>query len=92
MSQERMTQRYFFFFFFFFFWLADFLVILYYDYILTLPREIQFFWPPHNKQGWFTLVCFLNRYIPLIGVLPIVVSYSISVNPVVRPSSLTFQV
>jgi len=57
-------------------------VTLYYDYILTLPREIQFFWPPHNKQGWFTLVCFLNRYIPLIGVLPIVVSYAISVNPV----------
>jgi hypothetical protein len=75
-----------------FFWLADFLVLLYYDYMLTLPREIQFLWPPHNKQGWFTLAFFINRYVPLIGFLPIAVSLFIPVNPAVRPSSLTFQV
>ena len=73
-------------------WLADFLVMLYYDYLLTLPREIQFLWPPHNKQGWFTLVYFLNRYIPIIGILPIAVSYLIPVNFAVRPSSLAFQI
>ena len=72
--------------------LADFLVMLYYDYLLTLPREIQLLWPPHNKQGWFTLACFLNRYVPVIGLMPIAVSYSIPVNPTVRPSFLTFQV
>jgi hypothetical protein len=76
----------------FFFWLADFLVMLYYDYVLTLPREIQFLWPPHNEQGWFALACFLNRYIPIIGVLPFAVSYFIRVKPSARPSSLTFQV
>ena len=71
------------------FLLANFLVMLYYEYMLTLPREIQFLWPPHNKQGWFTLAFFLNRYIPMIGVLPIAVSYFITVNTEVRPSSLT---
>ncbi|KAH9953071.1 hypothetical protein BC827DRAFT_1159434 [Russula dissimulans] len=49
-------------------------VILYYDYILTLPQEIEFLWPPHNKQGWFTIACLLNRYIPIVGYLPDIVS------------------
>jgi len=53
-------------------------VILYYDYILTLDREIEFFWPPHNKQGWFTIACLLNRYIPMLGYLPTVISYFIT--------------
>ena len=33
--------------------------------------------PPHNEQGWFTLSCFINRYILMIGVLLIAVSYFI---------------
>jgi len=65
------------------------LVILYYDYVLTLHREIQFLWPPHNKQGWFTIACLLNRYIPLLGYLPVVVSYVIRFNLSVRPSSVS---
>jgi hypothetical protein len=67
-------------------------VILYYDYMLTLPREIQFMWPPHNKQGWFTLAFLANRYIPLIGILPAVVSFFIPANVAVRPSSPAFEV
>ncbi|KAI0272850.1 hypothetical protein BGY98DRAFT_1066860, partial [Russula aff. rugulosa BPL654] len=55
--------------------------MLYYDYLLTLPQEIQFLWPPHNKQGWFTLACLLNRYIPMIGVIPVAISYFFPVNP-----------
>ncbi|KAI0245620.1 hypothetical protein BJV78DRAFT_1158487 [Lactifluus subvellereus] len=51
------------------------IALLYYDYTLTLSREIQFLWPPHNKQGWFTLACLLNRYLPVFGYLPSVVSY-----------------
>ena len=62
--------------------------MLYYDYVLTLPREIEFLWPPHNKQGWFTLACFLNRYIPVIGLSPITASYFFPVTSTVRPSSL----
>jgi len=55
-------------------------VILYYDYIITLPGEIQFLWPPHNKQGWSMATWFLNRYIPLLGYLPTVLSYFITVS------------
>ncbi|KAI9436126.1 hypothetical protein F5148DRAFT_1294683 [Russula earlei] len=55
-------------------------VILYYDYLLTLEREIRFLWPPHNKQGWFTTACLLNRYIPVIGHIPILVSYFITLD------------
>lgn len=62
-----------------------FLVVLYYDYFLTLPREILFLWPPHNKQGWFTSACLLNRYIPVLGSIPVVVSYFIPVDFEVRP-------
>ena len=74
------------------FLLTDFLAMMYYDYLLTLPREIQFLWPPHNKQGWFTFACFLNRYLPVIGLMPLAASYFIQVTPAVRPSSLIFQV
>ena len=54
---------------------SRFLAILYYDYLLTLPKEIEFLWPPHNKLGWFTLACLLNRYLPVFGYIPLVLSY-----------------
>ncbi|KAH9953072.1 hypothetical protein BC827DRAFT_1387381, partial [Russula dissimulans] len=56
------------------------MVVLYYDYILTLDREVQFLWPPHNKQGWFTMACLLNRYVPVLGYLPVVVSLFIKLD------------
>jgi len=55
-------------------------VILYYDYFLTLPQEISFLWPPHNKLGWFTFGSLLNRYIPVLGTIPVVVSYIFPVD------------
>jgi hypothetical protein len=54
--------------------------------MLTLPREIRFLWPPHNKQGWFTLTCFLNRYLPLFGHFPLVMTYFVPGEVSVRPS------
>ncbi|KAH9963064.1 hypothetical protein BJV74DRAFT_799741 [Russula compacta] len=54
--------------------------ILYYEYLLTLPREIQFLWPPHNKLGWFTFACLLNRYLPVLGHIPILASYFMIMN------------
>jgi Family of unknown function (DUF6533) len=63
------------------------LVILYYDYVLTLPPEIKFLWPPHNKQGWFTLACLLNRYIPVLGHVPFAMSYFVPGSFPVRSSS-----
>ncbi|KAH9169212.1 hypothetical protein EDB89DRAFT_1494129 [Lactarius sanguifluus] len=50
------------------------LAILYYDYLLTLPLEIQYLWHP-NKLGWFTVACLLNRYLPIFGHIPLAVSY-----------------
>jgi len=50
-------------------------VILFYDYALTLDREIQFLWPPHNRQSWFTFGCLLNRYLPLLGHIPFFVTF-----------------
>jgi Family of unknown function (DUF6533) len=55
-------------------------VILYYDYMLTFSREVQFLWPPHNKQGWFTIGCLLNRYLPLLGHLPYVIIFFVPEN------------
>lgn len=50
------------------------LAILYYDYLLTFPLEVQFLWSPGN-QGWLTLACLINRYLPLFGHIPLAVSY-----------------
>jgi hypothetical protein len=60
-------------------------VVLFYDYFLTLPREVRYLWPPRNKLGWFTSACLLNRYLPLFGSMPVVVTYFISVDFKVRP-------
>jgi Family of unknown function (DUF6533) len=51
------------------------LVIQYYDYSLTLSREIQFLWPPHNKQGCFTTASLLNRYLPLLGHISYLITF-----------------
>ncbi|KAH9981111.1 hypothetical protein BGW80DRAFT_309032 [Lactifluus volemus] len=51
------------------------IAIQYYDYVLTLSREIQFLWPPHNKQGWYTMACLLNRYLPLFGHLSFFITF-----------------
>jgi Family of unknown function (DUF6533) len=63
---------------------CPFLAILYYEYALTLPREIQYLWPPHNKLGWFTITCLLNRYLAVLGHIPAVVSYFLSGSKTVR--------
>jgi len=65
------------------------MVILYYDYMLTLDREIEFLWPPYNEQGWVTAACLLNRYISVLGYLPLVVSFLITLDFPVRLSSVT---
>ena len=38
-------------------------VILYYDYLLTLPDEITFFW--RRKRSSVSILFFLNRYLPM---------------------------
>jgi len=46
-------------------------VILYYDYGLTFRMEISAFWSP-LQYDWGTTVFLLNRYITLLGHLPVV--------------------
>ncbi|KAF8513994.1 hypothetical protein BU17DRAFT_94856 [Hysterangium stoloniferum] len=47
--------------------------ILYYDWLLTLPEEIDRYWRP--KCTGPTILFFLNRYIPFIVFIPIMISY-----------------
>ncbi|KAI6040481.1 hypothetical protein EDC04DRAFT_2995445 [Pisolithus marmoratus] len=47
-------------------------VILYYDYLLTLRREVDFFWmKPHGS--WMFALFVANRYITLLGRVPTMV-------------------
>ncbi|KAF8273738.1 hypothetical protein EI94DRAFT_1172575 [Lactarius quietus] len=52
--------------------------ILYYDYFLTLSREVDRFWHlgPHS---WASIVFFANRYIALLGHIPLL--YGVIANP-----------
>lgn len=52
--------------------IVTFIVILYYDYALTLSREVEFFWPYENRVGWVSFFYFLNRYVAIFGYIPIV--------------------
>ncbi|KAH9039463.1 hypothetical protein EDB83DRAFT_2677732 [Lactarius deliciosus] len=48
--------------------------ILYYDYALTLSREVEYFWPNPYRMGWVSSIFFLNRYFAIFGYIPIVIS------------------
>ncbi|KAI9443985.1 hypothetical protein H4582DRAFT_2125947 [Lactarius indigo] len=47
--------------------------ILYYDYALTLSREVEYFWPNPYRTGWVSSVFFLNRYFAILGHIPIII-------------------
>ncbi|KAH9023394.1 hypothetical protein EDB85DRAFT_2277903 [Lactarius pseudohatsudake] len=47
--------------------------ILYYDYALTLSREVEYFWPNPYRTGWVSSIFFLNRYFSVFGHIPIVI-------------------
>ncbi|EJC99205.1 uncharacterized protein FOMMEDRAFT_31296 [Fomitiporia mediterranea MF3/22] len=46
------------------------LTILYYDYFLTLGREIRLIW--RKKSNLVAIVFFLNRYVSILGSVPII--------------------
>ncbi|KAH9059741.1 hypothetical protein EDB87DRAFT_735933 [Lactarius vividus] len=48
--------------------------ILYYDYALTLSREVEYFWPNPYRTGWVSSIFFLNRYFAIFGHIPIVIN------------------
>ncbi|KAN0136123.1 hypothetical protein V8E53_005983 [Lactarius tabidus] len=47
---------------------------VYFNSITNLAPLVQFLWSPGN-QGWLTLACLINRYLPLFGHIPLAVSY-----------------
>lgn len=48
----------------------DLAAILYYDYILTFGDEIQFVWG--RKRSSVTLLFFANRYVSILGNIPVI--------------------
>ncbi|OCH88687.1 hypothetical protein OBBRIDRAFT_734008, partial [Obba rivulosa] len=50
--------------------------ILYFDYFLTLPEEIERFWTRSgNTFFWTSLLFVMNRYLPLLGSIPIIFEF-----------------
>ncbi|KAL5514378.1 hypothetical protein ACEPAG_2466 [Sanghuangporus baumii] len=45
--------------------------ILYYDYLLTFGDEVRFFWR-RRKANSVTILFFLNRYLSILGIIPVV--------------------
>ncbi|KAI6011353.1 hypothetical protein EDC04DRAFT_3121972 [Pisolithus marmoratus] len=52
---------------------ACFAAILYYDYLLTLRREVDFFWMK-PRRSWMFVLFVANRYITLLSRVPAMVS------------------
>ena len=48
----------------------DILAILYYDFILTLPLEIDRFWVGSRSLSTVSLVFFMNRYLSVAFSIP----------------------
>lgn len=49
-------------------------IILYYDYFLTLSAEIANYWPPRRPLTWLSGLFLATRYITLLGYIPVFVS------------------
>jgi hypothetical protein len=53
-------------------------VILYYDYFLTLPKEVEGYWRA-GSYTWASILFLANRYVAVLGHLPLFYVYL--VNP-----------
>ncbi|KAI0651323.1 hypothetical protein C8Q79DRAFT_897161, partial [Trametes meyenii] len=49
------------------------LALLYYDFVLTIPQEIERYWK--GSFSWTTLLFFLNRYLSVVMHLPVIVEF-----------------
>lgn len=56
--------------------------LLFYDYCLTLGTEIEYFWKRARVSAVSTLFV-LNRYLTLLGQMPIIVEYFVLLPPLV---------
>ena len=46
------------------------IAILYYDYLLTFGDEVRFFW--RRRPGSVTILFFVNRYLSIVGNVPVI--------------------
>lgn len=51
------------------------IALLYYDFTLTLPEEIERYWSGNRNISAASLAFFANRYLSLIGVIPVLYEY-----------------
>lgn len=49
-------------------------MVLYYDYLLTLSREVEYFWPHQNRVGWAASSFLFNRYVSVLGHIPVLIA------------------
>ncbi|TFK69205.1 hypothetical protein BDN72DRAFT_624437 [Pluteus cervinus] len=50
------------------------MTVLYYDYLLTLPAEVELFWK-RKEFSWFATLFYLNRYSALFAHIPVFMEY-----------------
>ena len=61
--------------------------ILYYDYTLTLGDEIDYFWNT-AKMSLVSTLFVLNRYLGLLGPIPVIVEFFMTLPPLVSIISI----
>ncbi|KAK7683635.1 hypothetical protein QCA50_013473 [Cerrena zonata] len=60
--------------------IAASVVILYYDYLLTINSEYNLFWLD-SRLSWISFFYFLNRYTALIAQVPVIVEFFWDLSP-----------
>ncbi|TCD60507.1 hypothetical protein EIP91_009953 [Steccherinum ochraceum] len=56
--------------------LTSAVVVLYWDYLLTLPDEIKLYWQGKQKiLSWAPVFFFVNRYLALLGHIPVMIEF-----------------
>ncbi|KAH6913314.1 hypothetical protein BKA70DRAFT_1421590 [Coprinopsis sp. MPI-PUGE-AT-0042] len=49
------------------------LAVLYYEYFLTLPREVAWIWRAPRRISWLDIIFYVNRYLVLFGQIGVII-------------------
>ncbi len=49
--------------------------MLYYDYMLTLPMEVERYWTGSGGRSWASFFFFLNRHMSVLCHIPVVYEF-----------------
>ncbi|OBZ67269.1 hypothetical protein A0H81_12799 [Grifola frondosa] len=52
--------------------------LLYYDFVLTIPMEVERYWT--GGLSWASSLYFVNRYLSVLGTIPVIVEYFMDVS------------